>query len=108
MVDPSAQPKFCKARTVPYFLHDKVEKELNHLVEEGTLETVEVSEWASPIVLVLKPDKINVRICGDFKQMVNLVSTLDKYPIPKIEDLFATLAGWKIFSKIDLSQTSIG
>ena len=104
VVDPSAQPKFCKARTVPYFLRDRVEKELNRLVDEGTLETVEVSDWASPIISVLKPDKVNVRICGDFKQTVNPVSTLDKYPIPKVEDLFATLAGGKIFSKIDLSQ----
>ena len=57
-IDPAAQPKFCKAHTVPYFLHDKVE--MNRLVDEGTLEPVEVSEWASPIVSVLKSDKINV------------------------------------------------
>ena len=71
---------------------------------EGTLELVEVAEWAAPIVSVLKPDKVNVRICGDFKQTVDPVSTLDKYPILKIEDLFSTLAGGKVFSKIDLSQ----
>ena len=71
---------------------------------ERTLEPVELAEWAAPIISVLKPDKINVRICGDFKQTVNPVSTLDKYPIPKVEDLFSTLAGGKIFSKIDLSQ----
>ena len=106
VVDRSAQPKFCKAHTVPNYLHDKVEKELNQLVDEGTLETVEVSDWASPIVSVLKPDKVNVRICGDIKQTVNPVSTLDKYPIPTIEDLFATLADGKIFSKIDLKHTS--
>ena len=47
---------------------------------------------------------INVCICGDFKQTVNPVSALDKYPIPKVEDLFSTLAGDKIFSKINLSQ----
>ena len=35
---------------------------------------------------------------------MNPVSTLDKYPIPKIEDLFSTLAGGKVFSNIDLSQ----
>ena len=81
IVDPSAPPKYCKPRSVPYFLRDKVEKELNRLVAEGTLEPVEVAEWASPIVSVLKPDKINVRICGDFKQTVNPVSTLDKYRI---------------------------
>ena len=71
---------------------------------ESTLKPVEVAEWAAPIVSVLKPDKVNARICGDFKQTVNPVSTLDKYPIPKIEDLFSTLAGGKVFSKIDLSQ----
>ena len=104
IVDPSATPKYCKPRSVPYFLRDKVEKELNRLVAEVTLEPVEVAEWAASIVSVLKPDKINVRICGDFKQTVNPVSTLDKYPIPKVEDLFSTLAGGKIFSKIYLSQ----
>jgi len=52
-----------------------------------------VSGWASPIVSVLKPDKVNF-ICGDFKQTVNPVSTIDKHPpIPKVEDLFTTLAG---------------
>ena len=36
--------------------------------------------------------------------MVNPVCKLDRYPIPKIEDLFATLRGGKVFSKLDLSQ----
>ena len=63
IVEPSAQPKYCKSRSVPYFLRDKVEKELNRLVAEGTLEPVEVAEWAVPIVSVLKPDKVNVHIC---------------------------------------------
>lgn len=103
-VDPSATPKYCKARAVPYFYHEKVEKELDRLVEEGTLEPVEFSEWAAPIVAVLKPDKQNVRICGDFKQTVNPVAKLDRYPIPRVEDLFAKLAGGKAFTKLDLSQ----
>ena len=45
-----------------------------------------------------------MRICGDFKQTVNPVSKLDCYPIPKVEDLFARLAGGKSFTKLDLSQ----
>ena len=103
-VDPNATPKYCKARAVPYFYREKVEKELDRLVEEGTLEPVEFSEWAAPIVAVLKPDKQNVRICGDFKQTVNPVAKLDRYPIPRVEDLFAKLAGGKAFTKLDLSQ----
>ena len=35
---------------------------------------------------------------------MNPVSKLDTYPIPKIEDLFATLRRGNYFSKLDLSQ----
>ncbi len=58
---------------------------------------------AAPIVPVVKLDK-TVRICSDFKQTVNQVSRLDKYPIPQIDDLFATLAGGKSFAKLFMSQ----
>ena len=74
------------------------------LTKEGILEPVEFSSWAAPIVPVLKSDKSSVRICGDFKVTVNPVVTLDKYPIPRVEDLFAQLAGGKMFTKLDLSQ----
>lgn len=52
---------------------------------------------------VLKGDQ-TVCICGDFKQTINQASKLDRYPIPKIEDLFAGLAGGTVFSKLDLSK----
>ena len=67
---------------------EMVEKELNRLVEEGTQEADEFSVWAASIVAVLKSDKKSIRICGDFQMTVNPVSKLDKYPIPKVEDLF--------------------
>ena len=57
-----------------------------------------------PIVAVLEQDKQSVQICGDFKQTVNPVSKLDKYLIPKVEDLFAKLAKGKRYTKLDLSQ----
>ena len=63
-VDPHAKPHFFKARTVPYAFRDKVEVELKWLQEEGTLEPVEVSAWATPIVPVLKSDNTSVKICG--------------------------------------------
>jgi len=46
-----------------------------------------------------------VHICGDFEQTINLVAKLGRYPIPKIEGLFAKLSGGKTFTKLDLSQT---
>ena len=104
IVDSSVSPKFLRARSIPYFYREKVEAELDKLVAEGTIEPVEHSEWATPIVAVLKPDKQRVCICGDFKQKVNPVAKLDKYPIPRVEDLFSKLAGGKAFTKLDLSQ----
>jgi hypothetical protein len=103
-IDPDATPRFCKARTVPYAMRQGVEEELDRLVKEGTLEPVEYSDWAAPIVAVLKSDKKSVRVCGDFRMTVNPNSKLDRYPIPRIEDLFATLERGKTFIKLDLSQ----
>ena len=102
-IDPGATPRFCRARPVPYAMRAKVEQELERLVCEGILEPVQHSDWAAPIVPVLKGDK-SVRICGDFKMTVNQASKLDRYPIPRVEDLLATLAGGKTFTKLDISQ----
>ena len=102
-VDPEAQPKYVKARSVPYLLKKNVEFELERLEREGIISPVEFSEWAAPIVPVMKPNGA-VRICGDYKLTVNRVSKLDNYPIPKTEDLLATLGGGEKFTKLDMSQ----
>ena len=86
-------PKFCKARPMPYALKEQVEEELDRLIREGILEPVEMAEWAALIVPVVKTDK-KIRICGDFRLTINPGLGVDRYPIPKIEDLLATLAGW--------------
>ena len=103
-IDPQAQPRFSKARSVPYAMKKGIEEELDRLVEEGTLQPVDYSDWAAPIVAVLKPDKKSVRICGDFRTTVNPVSKLHRYPVPRVEDLFAGLVKGKTFSTIDLKQ----
>ena len=103
-IDHDATPRFFKARSVPYSMQSLVDKELDKLVSDGVIEPVRFAEWAAPIVPVLKSDKASIRICGDFKVTVNRVSKLDRYPIPKIEDLFAKLADGKKFSQLDMSQ----
>ena len=95
---------FCQLRSVPYALRSKVEAEITYLLEEGTIEPVEWTDLATPIVPVLKGDETSVRICGDFRLTVNPVSRLDKHPIPKVEDLFSQLEKGKHFTKLDLSQ----
>ena len=51
----------------------------------------------------MKPDE-SIRICGYYKTTINRVSKLDNYPIPKVEDLLASLGGGEKFTKLDLSQ----
>ena len=102
-MDSSEKPQFFKARPVAYTLREKIETELDRLVKEGTIEPVEFSEWATPIVPIVKEDG-TIRICGDYKQTINQSAKLDNYPIPKIEDLYATLGGGTEFTKLDPSQ----
>ena len=86
---------------VGYALRQKVESELQQLEEAGVLTKVQTSDRATPIVPVVKQNG-NTRICGDFKVSVNPVLNVDHYPLPKIDDVFATLSGGQLFTKIDL------
>lgn len=62
-IKPDANKFYIKARKVPFALLSKVEEELNFLEREGVLEKVDSSEYATPIVHVLKANG-KVRICG--------------------------------------------
>ena len=66
-----------------------MEAELERLQKAGIITPIEWSEWATPIVVVPKPDGA-IRLCGDYKTTVNPALKIDKYPISKIEDIFAS------------------
>ena len=83
LVSVSATPKFHRPRPVPYAL----EQELHRLERAGMLERVHHSEWAAPVVAVPKDGA--VRLCGDYK--IPFLD-VDQYPLPRPEELFATLA----------------
>ena len=63
-VDPSVTPRFHKARSIQFALKEKVERELQKLEDQGIISPVTHSDWAAPIVPVVKQNS-NVRICGD-------------------------------------------
>ena len=92
-----------KPRSVPFAIKQAIEEELKRLEAAGIIEKVPHSKWAAPIVPVPKGDG-KIRLCGDYKVTVNQSLEIDQYPLPKPEDLFASLAGGEKFSKIDLTQ----
>ena len=51
-----AKPKFLKARPVPYALKPKIEQELENLERQGIISKANTSDWATPIVPVVKPN----------------------------------------------------
>ncbi|XP_052197382.1 uncharacterized protein LOC127804547 [Diospyros lotus] len=59
-----------------------------------------VSPWGAPILFVKKKDG-TLRMYTDYRQL-NKVTIKNKYPLPRIEELFDQLQGARVFSKIDL------
>lgn len=62
------------------------------MTNAGVLTKVEHLDWATPIVPILKADR-SVRICGDYKAIVNSKLIIDEYPLPTTDELFVKLAG---------------
>ena len=102
-VKAGSTPKFYKPRSVPHALKGAIEKELDRLESMGVIEKVRYSEWAAPIVAVVKPDN-SLRLCGDYKVTINSALEVDQHPLPNPEELFVTLSGGQKFSKLDLSR----
>jgi hypothetical protein len=58
------------------------------------------SLWGAPVLFVEKKDGTQ-RMCIDYRSL-NEVTIKNKYPLPRIEDLFDQMKGASVFSKIDL------
>ena len=71
--------------------------------KEGILEKVSNSEWATPIVVVPKRGGC-LRLCGDYKLTINPILETEVHPLPKPDEIFASLAGGQKFTKLDLAN----
>jgi hypothetical protein len=77
----------------------ELQMKLEELLKKGYIRP-SVSPWGAPVLFVKKKDG-TLRLCIDFRQL-NKVTVKNKYPFPRIDDLFDQLKGENIFSKIDL------
>ncbi|GFW88646.1 retrovirus-related Pol polyprotein from transposon 412 [Trichonephila clavipes] len=66
------KPIFCRVRTVPFALKGRVENEIDRLEKEGIIEKVDSSEWATPVVPVVKSDG-SIRLCADYSVTLNQI-----------------------------------
>ena len=100
---PGTKLIFKKARPVAYSLQSTLSQELEYLQQEGILEPVESSDWATPLVVVPKANG-RLWVCGDYKVTVNQCVEKKVYPSPTTEDLFVLIVDGRVFSKLDMSQ----
>src|SRR5574338_1427082 len=60
-----------------------------------------ISEWGAPVVFATKADG-SLRLCVDY-QALNKLTKKNRYPLPRIDDLFDQLIGAKVISQLDLA-----
>jgi hypothetical protein len=77
----------------------ELKKQIDELLEKGYIRP-NTSPWATLVLFVEKKDGTK-RMCIDYWAL-NEVTIKNKYPLPRIEDLFDQLRGANVFSKIDL------
>ena len=93
---PTRQPP----RRVPFAVRQEIATQLKRMQEDKVIQPSN-SPWASPIVLVKKKDG-TLRFCIDYRHL-NSVTKLDKFPLPRIDDLLDQLGQSQYFSTLDLA-----
>jgi hypothetical protein len=77
----------------------ELKKQLTELQLAGYIHSSS-SPWGTPILFIQKKDG-SQGMCVDYRTL-NDVTMKNKYPLPRIEDLFDQMRGARVFSKIDL------
>ena len=77
----------------------ELQTQLQELLDKGFIRPSH-SPWGAPVLFVKKKDG-TFRMCIDYREL-NKVTIKNKYPLPRIDDLFDQLKGASVFSKIDL------
>ena len=79
----------------------ELKEQLQELLDKGFIRP-NTSPWGAPALFVKKKDG-TLRLCIDYREL-NKVIVMNKYPLPRIDDLFDQLQGAQFFSKINLQS----
>ena len=108
-------PVASKPYTLPLKHYEWVQREIETLERAGIIER-SISPWASPVVIVPKKsapgEPPRRRMCVDYRRLNKLQPEVTKadggkgcislIPLPKIDELYAKLKGFKVFPSLDL------
>ena len=96
---PGLEPK----AQAPYWMSLSERKLLLYTIielkEQGFIKESK-SPYGAPVMFVTKPDG-TWRLCVDYRAL-NKQTIKNKYPLPRMDDLFHSIAGAKLYSKVDL------
>ena len=80
---------------------EELQKQVDELEQKGVIRR-SISPWGAPVLFVKKKDG-SLRLCIHYRDL-NQVIIKNRYPLPRIDDLFDQLRGAVLFSKIDLKS----
>ncbi|GJS97827.1 putative reverse transcriptase domain-containing protein [Tanacetum coccineum] len=93
-------PGVAPVARAPYRLApSEMSTQLQELSDKGFMRPIS-SPWGAPVLFVKKKDG-SFRMCIDYREL-NKMTMKNRYPLPRIDDLFDQLQGSRVYSKIDL------
>jgi len=81
---------------------EREKAEVERMRSVGVIEP-STEEWASPVVMVPRPDG-SVRFCIDYRKL-NLMTVKDPYPIPRMDECIDSLGDARVFSTLDCNAS---
>ena len=93
LFDPGTSPISMTPHRMAPVEFQELRVHLQELLDKGFIRP-STSPWGAPVLFAKKKDK-TLRLCIDYRQ-------LNRYPLPRIDDLFDQLRGARVYSKIDL------
>ncbi|KAL0537403.1 hypothetical protein IC582_026381 [Cucumis melo] len=98
-LEPNTAPIFRAPYRMALVKLKELKVQLQKLLDEGFIRP-SVSPWGAPVLFVKKKDEL-MHLCINYREL-NKVTVKNRYPLPRIDDLFDQLQGATIFFKIDL------
>ncbi|KAJ9512263.1 hypothetical protein QJQ45_012830 [Haematococcus lacustris] len=98
---PGAEPPYKRMYKLSPREEAEVKKQVAELLAKGLVEPSS-SPYGAPILFVQKKDG-SLKMCIDYRAL-NKLTVRDRYPLPRIDDLFDKLAGKRVFSSLDLQS----